>query len=203
MAPTALRGRHRGGVLLPTPIGSRDERPGHGLGSGMLTVGRSLRGNPRRRGMADLPERLLGHNDPGDDVAKHATAAEEHQHDPQNPNQCGVQIQVFCKPRTNTCYLPVDPRALERFSGCGRREQRRPALATEVDSLDILSSTLWAEHGLASRVGVIFNVQYVSLGTKVPALIPFPQANGPMHFLSDGQEKYAREFNFEVIFHSI
>ena len=61
-----------------------------GLRGGMLAVGRNLRGNPRRRSMADLRERLLGHNDPGDDVAKHATAAEEHQHDPQNPNQCGV-----------------------------------------------------------------------------------------------------------------
>jgi len=62
-------------------------------------------------------------------------------------------------------------------------------LATEVDSLDKLSSTLWAEHGLASRVGVISNVQYVSLGTKVPSSIPFPPSIGPLHFLSDGQEK--------------
>jgi len=159
------------------------------LGGRMLTIGRSLRGNPRRCGMADLRERLLGHNDPGDDVAKHATTAEEHQHDPQNPNQGGVQIQVFCEPRTNACDLPVDPRALERFSACGRREQRRPALATEVDSLDILSSTLWAEHGLASRIGVISNLQYVSLGRKVPYSIPFPQSNSPVHFLPDGQEK--------------
>jgi hypothetical protein len=138
--------------------------------------------------MADLRERFLGHNDPGDDVAKQATATEEHQHEPQKANQGGVQLQVFCKPRTNACYLPVDPRALERFSGCGRREQRRPALATEVDSLDILSSTLWAEHGLASRIGVISNVQYASLGTKVPSSIPFPQSNGPLPFLSGSRE---------------
>jgi hypothetical protein len=62
-------------------------------------------------------------------------------------------------------------------------------LATEVDSLGMLSSTLWAVHGLASRVGVISNMQYVSLGTKVPFSIPFPPSIGPMRILSDSQEK--------------
>jgi hypothetical protein len=69
-------------------------------------------------------------------------------------------------------------------------------LATEVDSLDILSSTLWAEHGLASLVGVISNMQYVSLGTKVPSSIPFPPFIGPMDFLSGGQEKLRPEIQF-------
>jgi hypothetical protein len=169
----------------------------------MLTVGHSLRGNPRRWGMADLRERLLWHNDPGDDIAKQATAAEDHQHDPHNPNQCGVQLQIFCEPRTNACNLPVDPRALENFSGCGRREQRHPALATEVDSLDKLSSTLWAEHGLASRVGVISNVQYVSLGRKVPSSFPFHIQSVPYTFFPTVKRNSAREFNFGVRFHSI
>ena len=162
----------------------------------MLTVGRSLWGNPRRRGRADLRERCFRHNDPGNDVSEHSTAAEDRQHDPHDPNQCGVQVQVFCEPRTNACDLPVDPRAPKKFSGRWRREQRRPALATEVDSLDILSSTLWAEHGLASRVRVLSNAEYVSLRAKVPSSIPCPHSMDLRHFLSEGRRKSSPEIEF-------
>jgi hypothetical protein len=85
---------------------------------------------------------------------------------------------------------------MERFPGGRRREHRRPALATEVNPVARLSSTLWAEHDLASRLGFIPNVPYVPLGTKVPYSIPSPHLTGLTGFLPGGRKNLCPGIQF-------
>jgi hypothetical protein len=51
-------------------------------------------------------------------------------------------------------------------------------LATEVNPVGKLSSTLWAEHDLASRVRIISNIEYAFSRARVPSSTPGPQLTG-------------------------
>ena len=144
--------------------------------------GRGLRGNPRRGGRTDLRELLLGHNDPGDDVGEQSAAAEDHQGDPENPDQAGIQVQIVCEARADTGDLSVGPRAGERFAGRGRVEKRRAALATEVHPVSKLFSTVWAEHvRLLSRIWIQSSIRHgvresSVCGCPLPAVPPRPSS---------------------------
>jgi hypothetical protein len=62
-------------------------------------------------------------------------------------------------------------------------------LATEINPVDKLSSTLWAKHSWTPHTRIVFNPGYALWRTEVPPSVPRPQLTGLRGFLPLGREK--------------